>query len=589
MSPAFALLDATGGGAWLFENHTQTLSVFAATDLAAQCCEIESLTASGAHVVAALNYELGHVFEPSSAPVPDGVLGYFLVFSDRHFLPADALTAHMQVLAGNPPRPAAVADFVPTIAAGEHADAVARIRDYIAVGDCYQVNFTFPFSGQCLGDPVALYARLRAAQPVAHGGLVMTPEVCVLSLSPELFVERQGGVIRSRPMKGTAARGGHAGDDAAARAALAASVKDRAENVMIVDLIRSDLGRIAEPGSVRVEAICAVEDYPSVFQMTSTVSARSAAGLYEVLAALFPCGSITGAPKVRAMQIIHELEQQPRGLYTGALGWIGAQGDFCLSVAIRTLQIEQGGRVRYGVGSGIVWDSAPAAEYAECLLKAGFVASADPGFRLIETLRLAAGTFPMLALHLERLQGSASALSFACDRAALTKSLEKLAAENPQGDFRVRMTLGRAGDVVLAATPLVATAEGAKTVFSPARLDSRNPWLRYKTTVRDLYEQELARIQNDPAVFDVIFFNERNEVCEGARSNVFVRMAQGEPLLTPPLVCGLLPGVLRRHLLESGAAREAVLGEADVRRAAEVYLGNALRGLIRVSLSRFEN
>jgi para-aminobenzoate synthetase/4-amino-4-deoxychorismate lyase len=271
------------------------------------------------------------------------------------------------------------------------------------------------------------------------------------------------------------------------------------------------------------------------------------------------------------------------------LGWIGAQGDFCLSVAIRTLQIEQGGRVRYGVGSGIVWDSAPAAEYAECLLKAGFVASADPGFRLIETLRLAAGTFPMLALHLERLQGSASALSFACDRAALTKSLEKLAAENPQGDFRVRMTLGRAGDVVLAATPLVATAEGAKTVFSPARLDSRNPWLRYKTTVRDLYEQELARIQNDPAVFDVIFFNERNEVCEGARSNVFVRMAQGEPLLTPPLVCGLLPGVLRRHLLESGAAREAVLGEADVRRAAEVYLGNALRGLIRVSLSRFEN
>jgi para-aminobenzoate synthetase/4-amino-4-deoxychorismate lyase len=517
------------------------------------------------------------------------VLGYFLVFSDRHFLPADALTAHMQVLAGNPPRPAAVADFVPTIAAGEHADAVARIRDYIAVGDCYQVNFTFPFSGQCLGDPVALYARLRAAQPVAHGGLVMTPEVCVLSLSPELFVERQGGVIRSRPMKGTAARGGHAGEDAAARSALAASVKDRAENVMIVDLIRSDLGRIAEPGSVRVEAICAVEDYPSVFQMTSTVSARSAAGLYEVLAALFPCGSITGAPKVRAMQIIHELEQQPRGLYTGALGWIGAQGDFCLSVAIRTLQIEQGGRVRYGVGSGIVWDSAPAAEYAECLLKAGFVASADPGFRLIETLRLAAGTFPMLALHLERLQGSASALSFACDRAALTKSLEKLAAENPQGDFRVRMTLGRAGDVVLAATPLVATAEGAKTVFSPARLDSRNPWLRYKTTVRDLYEQELARIQNDPAVFDVIFFNERNEVCEGARSNVFVRMAQGEPLLTPPLVCGLLPGVLRRHLLESGAAREAVLGEADVRRAAEVYLGNALRGLIRVSLSRFEN
>jgi para-aminobenzoate synthetase/4-amino-4-deoxychorismate lyase len=417
----------------------------------------------------------------------------------------------------------------------------------------------------------------------------MTPEVCVLSLSPELFVERQGGVIRSRPMKGTAARGEHPGEDAAARAALAASVKDRAENVMIVDLIRNDLGRIAEPGSVRVEAICAVEDYPSVFQMTSTVSARSAAGLYEVIAALFPCGSITGAPKVRAMQIIHQLERQPRGLYTGALGWIGAQGDFCLSVAIRTLLIELDGRVRYGVGSGIVWDSAPAAEYAECLLKAGFVTSADPGFRLIETLRMADGVFPMLTQHLDRVQTSANALSFACDRAGLIESLEKLALEHARGNFRVRLTLGRAGDVELAAVPLMATAEGAKAVFSPVRLDSRNPWLRYKTTVRDLYEQELARIQNDPSVFDVIFFNERNEVCEGARSNVFVRMAPGEPLLTPPLACGLLPGVLRRRLLESGEAREAVLGETDLHRAAEVYLGNALRGLVRVVLSRFEN
>lgn len=584
MSPAFALLDAPGGGAWLFENHTRTLTVTAATDLAAQCRELEALTASGAHVVAALNYELGHLFEPRSAPIPAGELGSFLVFSDRRLLSADALAAHLKLLAGEPPRPAAVADFRPAMTSAMHADAVARIRDYIADGDCYQVNFTFPFSGQCLGDPVALYARLRAAQPVAHGGLVMTPEACVLSLSPELFVERQGGVIRSRPMKGTAARSGQAGEDAAARAALAVSAKDRAENVMIVDLIRNDLGRIAEPGSVRVEAMCAIEDYPSVFQMTSTVSARSAAGLYEVLAALFPCGSITGAPKVRAMQIIQELEQQPRGLYTGALGWIGAQGDFCLSVAIRTLQIGPDGRVRYGVGSGIVWDSVPSAEYAECLLKASFVTSADPGFRLIETLRLEAGAFPMLALHLDRVQASAAILSFACDREALAESLAELAAEYPQGNLRVRLTLGRLGDTTLAATPLAATAAGGRALLSPIRLDSASPWLRHKTTVRDLYEQELARVQNDPAVFDVIFLNERNEVCEGARSNVFVRMAAGGPLLTPPLACGLLPGVLRRQLLESGEAREQILAEADLHSAAELYLGNGLRGLIRVSL-----
>lgn len=583
MPPAFALLDAPGGGAWLFENLTRTLMVSATSDGAALCREIEALAATGSHVVAALNYELGHLFEPRSAAVPEGVLGYFWVFSEKQFLLPDALAAYLKAEAGDPPRPAAVSDFQPDMEASAHARAVARIRDYIAAGDCYQVNFTFPFSGRCLGDPAALYARLRALQPVVHGALVMTPEACVLSLSPELFVERQAGVIRSRPMKGTAARGLQAEDDAASRAALAASAKDRTENVMIVDLIRNDLGRIAVPGSVHVEAMCVIEDYPSLFQMTSTVAARSDAGLYEVLAALFPCGSITGAPKVRAMQIIHELESLPRGLYTGALGWIGAHGDFCFSVAIRTLQIGLNGEVRYGVGGGIVWDSEPAAEYAECLLKARFITAADPGFCLIETLRLTAGGFPMLAMHIDRLVHSAAALSFACNQAALVELLEKLAAAQGQGDFRVRLTLGRAGDITLEAVPLIAVA-AVTAVISPYRLDSQNPWLRHKTTVRDLYEQELARVQTDPTVFDVIFMNERDEICEGARSNVFVRMAPGEPLLTPPLACGLLPGVLRRQLLECGEAREAVLTEADLHRAAEVYLGNALRGLIRVCL-----
>ncbi|MFA7293352.1 MAG: aminodeoxychorismate synthase component I [Rhodocyclaceae bacterium] len=582
MPAPFALLDVPGGGAYLFENLTRTLTLATTADSLAQCREAEAAALAGEHVVAALNYELGQVLEPHSGSVADGALGHFWIFSARRFLTPVAVEDFLAGLAGKPPRPAAIADFVARLDAAEHGKALSRIRDYIAAGDCYQINFTFPFSGQCVGDPIALYARLRQAQPVANGGFIGTPEACVLSLSPELFVERRAGVIRSRPMKGTAARSPLPEEDKAAREYLSASAKDRAENVMIVDLIRNDLGRIAEPGSVRVESMCAIETYPSVYQMTSTVSAVSDADLVSVLAALFPCGSITGAPKIRAMQIIHELETAPRGLYTGAIGWLGEHGDFSFNVAIRSLSVGAAGQVSMGVGSGIVWDSEPAAEYAECLLKAGFVTAADPGFRLIETLRLDDGVFPARSLHLERLKASARVLAFVFDPEAISARLDDLAKTHPTGVHRVRLTLARHGNSEFVAAPLTSPGDDLQAMVSPHRLDSHSPWLRHKTSVRDLYEQELARVQADPTVFDVVFLNERDEVCEGARSNVFVRMAPGAPLLTPPLACGLLPGVLRRQLLESGEAVERVLQEADLRRAAEVYLGNALRGLVPV-------
>lgn len=584
MFPSFALLDVPGGGAILFSDLQRTLPV-AADNFCGRCAEVEAATAAGQHVVAALDYELAHALEPAVGAAAAAILGYFWVFGGRRELTVAELDTWLAQQAGDPPRPACVADFRPVLDAAAHARAVARIRDYIAAGDCYQVNLTFPFSGHCLGDPLALYARLRQAQPVAHGGLVMTPEASILSFSPELFIERTAGQIRARPMKGTAARAGDAGADAEVRAALAASIKDRAENVMIVDLIRNDLGRVARPGSVRVDAMCTIETYPSVHQMTSSVSAACDADLATVLTALFPCGSITGAPKVRAMQIIDELESTPRGLYTGALGWLGADGRFRFSVAIRTLQLGPSGAVRFGTGSGIVWDSEAAAEYAECLLKATFVNRAAPGFRLIETLRLHNGDYPLLALHLERLRASAATLAFACRPDEIRQELRDLALRHAAGDFRVRLTLGRAGDLDLVASPLPPGSDGMRAVFSPHRLDSTSPWLRHKTTVRALYDRELARVTADPRVFDAIFLNERGEVCEGARSNVFLRQTADGPLLTPALACGLLPGVLRRRLLETGEAVEAVLHAADLRDATEVYLGNALRGLIPVSVA----
>lgn len=583
MLQPFALLDVPGGGAFLFEGFLTTLAVSSPATFSELCAEAEARAEAGQHIVAALDYELGHVFEERSGQPPEGLLGRFWVFSSRRHLSPEALKSWLAEMAGDPPRPATVLNFQPVLDEPGHAHAVGRIRDYIAAGDCYQVNFTFAFSGTCIGDPIALYARLREAQPVSHGGLVVMPDGCVLSLSPELFIERKGGRLCSRPMKGTAPRGIAPDEDRLAQEALRTSAKDLAENVMIVDLIRNDLSRVAKLGSVRVERMCEIETYPSVHQMTSTVSAECDAALPEVLAALFPCGSITGAPKLRAMQIIGELEQGPRGLYTGALGWLGKGKEFSFNVAIRTLLVDAESRIRYGVGSGIVWDSQAHSEYAECLLKAGFVMRADPGFRLIETLRLSAGGYPLGPLHLDRLQSSARALGFACDIAGVQRMLQAFAQEQDGRECRIRLTLGRAGDVELTAGPLLPSVGDMKVMLSPCRIDSGDLWLRHKTTVRDLYERELARVLEIPDVFDAVFLNERGEVCEGARSNVFVRMAAGQPLLTPALDCGLLPGVLRRSLIESGEAIEAVLLEADLRSAAELYLGNALRGLIRVS------
>ncbi len=584
MRAPFALLDAPGAGGLLFESLEQTLVLESSAQLVSVCAEVERLTAQGRHVVAAIDYEFGYVLEPSAGEVSRRPMGRFWVFSARRVLDAEGVEVLLSAF-DDGSSAAALEDFRPMLGAAEHAAAVARIREYIAAGDCYQVNLTFPFRGRCVGDPLTLYRQLRRVQPVAHGGYIQTADSTILCLSPELFIERNRcGKLESRPMKGTARRHTDVHADALSRQALATSEKDRAENVMIVDLIRNDIGRIAEPGTVHVEAMCAIEEYPSVFQMTSTVHAACHAPLSQVLAAMFPCGSITGAPKVRAMQIIQELEGESRGLYTGALGWIGGGGEFHFSVAIRTLMIGADGAAQYGVGSGIVWDSDPAAEYAECLLKAKFIEEADAGFRLIETLRLEAGSIALLDLHLARLAESARRLAFACNEAEVRARLDSIARSRESGLHRVRLTLGRRGDIELLIEAVEMPASRMLAVISPIVLASDDPWLRHKTTCRASYDAELKRVTAMPGVFDAVFLNERGEVCEGARSNVFIRRREGEKLLTPSLSCGLLPGVLRRSLLEQGAAEETVLRREDLLGAAEVYLGNALRGLIPVEM-----
>lgn len=528
----------------------------------------------GAWTVAALDYELGYLFEPRSCPQGwrpgQKVIARFWRFRHRVGMCAAEAAAWLEQHAGH--GVAGIGGVAPSIGESAYRDAVERIKRFIYDGDCYQVNFTFPVEFSWFGSPLKVYAVLRERQPVRYGGFVGDRSAGIVSLSPELFLERQGERLLTRPMKGTAAR-------TEPSETLLNSVKDRAENLMIVDLLRNDLGRLAEPGSVRVERLFDIEAYPTVWQMVSEVSAQVGRQSVEsVLHALFPCGSITGAPKIRAMQIIGELETAPRGLYTGALGWFAPNGDFRLNVAIRTLVLGNDQHGRMGVGSGIVADSRSDAEWRECLLKAAFIRAGGTDLKLIETLRRDDGVYPMWEGHLARLRRSATWFGFPLDEQRLCRELGR---QPSRGIWRVRLTLDASGDIEVDAvelpdeTPLERLAELAEVC-----IDSRNPLRAHKTTERSEYDAALRGLAPDSPVFDRVFINERGEVVEGARSNVFVE--RDGVLLTPPVQCGALPGVLRAGLLAAGRAREALLYPEDL--ADGFWLGNALRGLVRVRL-----
>ncbi len=557
--------------AWLFTDLIECREAFEADGFAAALADLER---QPGWTVAALDYELGYLFEPKSAPLgwQAGAkpLARFWRFNACQTL--DELGAEAWVKSQLAGATAGVVNVQPAIDEKTYTAAVHRIQSLISAGDCYQVNYTFPLTFDWFGSPLALYARLRRQQPVRYGGFVGDAAQGIVSLSPELFLEKRGDKLTTRPMKGTAPR-------TAAPETLRDSVKDRAENLMIVDLLRNDLGRVAENGSVRVERLFEIEDYPTVWQMVSEVSAQvSGRLLADILRALFPCGSITGAPKIRAMQIAGELESGPRGLYTGALGWLAPNGDFRLNVAIRTLQLAADYRGSLGVGSGVVADSRGDAEWRECLLKARFLTDCDPGIQLIETMRLDAGVVHRGERHLARLATSAGALGFPFAQKKLEAALGALPST---GKWRVRLTLDKAGTFAAVAFPLNEELAGPRfACWSDTAIDSRYPLRRHKTTDRALYDAAMAELTADASLFDVVFLNERGEVAEGARSNVFVERAG--LLLTPPLASGALPGILREELLATGRARETTLLPADL--ADGFWLGNSLRGLVRVSL-----
>jgi len=508
---------------------------------------------SGSHVAVLLSYEAAPAFDAAFAThaPSDFPLAWAAVFDDA--------SADEQLESYSS------SEWKPLVTRDEYDRSVSRIRELIAAGDTYQVNYSFPLTSSFKGDAFAWYQDLCVAQGAQYSVYLDLGRYKVLCLSPELFFERCGDRVITRPMKGTVRRGRWPAEDRELAQWLANSAKDRAENVMIVDLLRNDLGKVSVPGSVRVLSLFDLERFETVWQMTSTVESTLRAGttLVDLMGALFPCGSITGAPKIRTMQIIHELERFPRGAYTGAIGLLKPGGDCVFNVAIRTVVIDtEMGVANFGVGGGVTIDSTAEREYEECLVKSRFLHAKPVEFQLFESIFLEDGEYFLLEDHLARLNESAEYFGFIGTR--INADLERIAAENPRGSRKVRVMLSRDGRVEIQVTPL-GDLKSVELATEP--VDSSDRFLYHKTTRR-------------PGGDGLVFWNERGEITESSIANVVVPI-DGE-LCTPPIECGLLPGVFRKHLLAEGKIKEHVITIDEFQNANEFFLINSIRKWIRV-------
>ena len=598
-TPGTVLLESSRPGAAIFSrvftDPVGVLEVRTSAEIAGLFPQIEDAMHRGHFVAGFLAYDGGTFFEPSAALRPgNDPLAWFGIYERcyRFDHTAGRFLDGEPTDLGSSLEPSAASSPETSLALDEQQfrARIEQIHEWIRAGDVYQLNFTFPMHVKTKLRPAMLYSRLRTAQPVDYGAFLHCQEGRhILSLSPELFfrVRQEGDKrrITTQPMKGTARRGRTTNEDREIAESLASDLKNRAENVMIVDLIRNDLGRICEFGTVHVHKLFDVERYPTLWQMTSTVTGelRPEIGYEQIFRALFPCGSITGAPKIRAMQLLAQIEDNPRGIYTGAIGFFSRE-ETVFNVAIRTLVLEDG-EATMGVGAGIVIDSDPAAEFRECRLKAEFLTRATEPFSLIETIRWD-GTYPLIELHLDRLADSADYFAFQCDKNAVRSALlEEASLFTDRRPRKVRLLLDSDGTARIASEPIVdlSSRGTARVCIAAERTDPNDQFLFHKTTNRKLYNSTLAAASS-AGFADVLFLNMLGELTEGAISNVLIE--KSGRWYTPPVSCGVLPGMYRRHLLETRVdLEEKILTLEDVRSAGAVYICNAVRGLRRVDVS----
>jgi len=607
-----ARLDAQNYLSYLFLRPERIISTFKINQIKDCFIELDQALKKGCYLAGFLSYEAGEAFEErlKSKQAYDFPLLWFgiyrepLIYNHRKGAFAGcsqknkAFIKKIALSKIYTQKSFLLKNIRPNISPSSYARAITKIRRLIAQGSTYQVNYTFKLKFSFSGSPVGLYFSLRNNQAVAYSALIKTKSLTssgkgardfsVLSFSPELFFKKRGDKICVRPMKGTIKRGKDLKEDADNIRQLENCPKNRSENVMIVDLLRSDLGKISSTGSVRVPRLFRVERYQTLFQMTSDIESRLRHSdlSFDIFSQIFPSGSVTGAPKVKTMQIIRSLEKEPRGVYTGSIGFFSPEKTGTFNVAIRTLLINTQPRTgEMGVGSGIVYDSDAQNEYAECRLKANFLTKKPQDFALIETMLWQPNSgYSRLNLHLKRLENSARYFDILYKKKDILEALMKLQHTFESSAYKVRLLLFKDASLQLTPSLLVSLRDRRpKAYFSTKRTDSQNVFLYHKTTNRKIYSDEYRRARR-LGYFDVIFANEKGEITEGAISNIFIR--RKATLYTPPIRCGLLDGVYRRYLLGSKkyTIKEKVLFKQDLANAEEIYLSNSVRGLFKVHL-----
>ncbi|HEY6802902.1 MAG TPA: aminodeoxychorismate synthase component I [Pyrinomonadaceae bacterium] len=524
----------------------------------------------GNFVVLLLNYEAAPAFDSALVTHSNGPLPFAWAVVFPEVAPNGDL----------PPAPFSASEWKPQITKAEYDDSIHKIRELIARGYTYQVNYSFPLTTTFSGGALSYYEHLYRSQGAAYSAYLDLGRYKVLSLSPELFFKRQSDRVWTRPMKGTIKRGRWSEEDRELATRLANSEKDRAENVMIVDLLRNDLGKVSVAGSVKVESLFQLERFETVWQMTSTVESQLKPGtsLVDLLCALFPCGSITGAPKIRTMEIIRNLEPFPRGPYTGTIGLLRSNGDCVFNVAIRTVVIDSETELAtFGVGGGITIGSTAEGEYEECLVKAKFLEVEPQQFDLFESLLLEDGEYFLLDRHVERLKRSAEFFGFCFSDADVSETLATLRSAHSSGKWKVKIVLTKTGTLSTEISELGSRGETTlRIALAQSPVDSSDRLRFHKTTARDFYTFELAA---RPDCDDVIFYNERGEVTESTIANVVVKV-NGQ-LVTPPRTAGLLAGTFRDRLIADGVLTERTITIAELQSADEVFLINSVRKLMR--------
>jgi para-aminobenzoate synthetase/4-amino-4-deoxychorismate lyase len=575
---------------YLFSNSKEIIPIYNKNDLHNSLPLVDSYLEKGLRGYCLIEYEAGYLMEEKLEKLlaaKEQKLMQFFFFEEKNITKIKSVFIEFGEIE---PKSFSVSDFKLKTTQSKFFNDIKKIKQYIEEGDTYQVNYAVKSEFNFTGSYASLFKNLLFNQSANYSAFINNENNYIISLSPELFIQIDKKRIKTKPMKGTLNRTKNIKSDSLKEYELRNSKKNMAENVMIVDLLRNDLGKFCKYGSVKVDELYGIETYESLFQMVSTVRGRLVNGtsLGEMIKYIFPCGSITGAPKIRTMDIIHELEADRRGIYTGAIGMIGKE-ESVLNVAIRTIKIEkETGVGEMGLGSGIVWDSEPEKEYSETLLKGDFITAPLKQFELIETMLLDDGQIFLFEDHLERLRSAAKFFLFNINEDKITKSLfKKIDKKYSKGKYKIRLTLNKWGKVKYTFNFITLVPDVVKIIISDKTVDSENKFQYFKTTNRELYTSELSKY-NRAGYFEVIFFNEKDELAEGCTTNIFIK--KNDVWLTPPISSGILPGIYRNHFMYSKKdVKETIITINDLLHADEVMLVNSVIGEVKVASLYYEN